>query len=98
VLPARLARDAGRLDALGRRAPGVMAARLGEARTGLSGTAASLAALAPQATLDRGYAIVRRTGDGVIVRDPVEAPSGTLLRLRVARGELDATAGSGEPS
>ena len=47
---------------------------------------------APQATLDRGYAIVRRAGDGAIVRDPAEAPAGTRLALRVARGELPATA------
>ena len=47
---------------------------------------------APQATLDRGYAIVRRADDGAIVRDPAEAPAGTRLALRVARGELPATA------
>ena len=54
--------------------------------------AAALAVLAPQATLDRGYAIVHRAGDGAIVRDPAEAPAGTRLALRVARGELPATA------
>jgi hypothetical protein len=30
--------------------------------------------------------------DGAIVRDPAEAPAGTGLRLRVATGELPATA------
>ena len=54
---------------------------------------AALAVLGPQATLDRGYAIVRRSRDDGIVRDPADAPAGTPLRLRVARGELPATAG-----
>ena len=54
--------------------------------------AAALAVLGPQATLDRGYAIVRRADDGRIVRDPADAPPGTRLAFRVARGELPATA------
>jgi exodeoxyribonuclease VII large subunit len=62
------------------------------ARGALTTAAASLAVLGPQATLDRGYAIVRRRPDGAIVRDPTEAPAGTPLSLRVARGELPATA------
>jgi exodeoxyribonuclease VII large subunit len=48
--------------------------------------------LGPQATLDRGYAIVRRADDERIVRDPIDAPGGTRLRLRVAHGDLPATA------
>jgi hypothetical protein len=35
---------------------------------------------------------VRRAADGAIVRDPAEAPGGTPLALRVAAGELPATA------
>ena len=53
--------------------------------------AAALAVLGPQATLERGYAIVRRAADGAIVRDPAEAPAGTRLAIRLARGELRAT-------
>ena len=49
------------------------------------------AVLGPQATLDRGYAIVRRADDARIVRDPADAPAGTRLALRVARGDLPAT-------
>ncbi len=63
-------------------------ARLGAARTALERSAAALAALGPQATLARGYAIVRRDRDGSVVRDPAEAPPGDLLAIRVARGEL----------
>jgi exodeoxyribonuclease VII large subunit len=47
-------------------------------------------ALGPQATLDRGYAIVRRSGDGAVVRGPEDAPVGGLLAVRVARGEFSA--------
>ena len=46
------------------------------------------AVLGPQATLDRGYAIVRRADDGRIVRDPPMRAPGTRLALRVAHGEL----------
>ena len=42
-------------------------------------------------TLERGYAIVRRGPDGAIVRDPHDAPAGSPLRIRVARGEIAAT-------
>ncbi|MFL5719797.1 MAG: exodeoxyribonuclease VII large subunit [Chloroflexota bacterium] len=52
-----------------------------------------IAVRGPQATRDRGYAIVRRTADGRIVRDAsVDAPAGTRLAVRVATGELPATA------
>jgi exodeoxyribonuclease VII large subunit len=66
--------------------------RVATARASLGTAAAALSVLAPQATLERGYAIVRHADDGSIVRDPAEAPAGTRLALRVARGELPATA------
>ena len=66
--------------------------RVAIARSSLGSAAAALAVLGPQATLDRGYAIVRRADDGRIVRDPADAPPGTRLALRVAKGELPATA------
>jgi len=66
--------------------------RLAAARAGLDATRGSLAALDPGATLARGYAIVRRAVDGAIVREPGQAPAGTALRLRVARGEIAARA------
>ncbi len=67
-----------------------VAAVVGTDRARLDATRGSLAALAPDATLARGYAIVRRAADGAVVRDPAEAPVGTALRLRVARGEIAA--------
>ena len=61
------------------------------ARAGLETATAALDVLAPQRTLERGYAIVRRSADGTIVRDPREAPAGTRLAVRVAAGDLPAT-------
>ena len=91
TLPGRLARDRVRLERSDVLDP-LAVRRVAIARASLGAAAAALAVLAPQATLDRGYAIVRRVDDGSIVRDPAEAPAGTRLALRVARGELPATA------
>jgi exodeoxyribonuclease VII large subunit len=71
--------------------PRLITERVGRARASLDAAASALAVLDPQATLDRGYAIVRRTTDGAIVRAPAEAQPGTPLRIRVSGGELDAT-------
>ena len=67
------------------------AARVARARAALDATASALAALGPQATLERGYAIARRRSDDGIVRDPAEAPAGTGLRVTLAGGDLAAT-------
>ena len=91
TLPGRLGRDRGRLERSGV-LNSLAVRRTAAARASLGSAGAALAVLAPQATLDRGYAIVHRAGDGAIVRDPAEAPAGTRLALRVARGELPATA------
>jgi exodeoxyribonuclease VII large subunit len=64
----------------------------------LAAAGATLGALGPGATLERGYAIVRRTADDVIVRDPSEAATGTLLNVRVAKGEFPATSGPTPPA
>jgi exodeoxyribonuclease VII large subunit len=91
ILPGRLARDRARLVRAGVLGP-LAARRVASARGSLGAAGAALSVLGPQATLDRGYAIVRRAGDGAIVRDPTEAPPGSRLALRVAGGELPATA------
>jgi exodeoxyribonuclease VII large subunit len=89
--PLRLVRESERLDRASRVLPLHAGARLGSARAALESGAASLSALGPQATLARGYAIVRRRRDGQIVRDPADAPAGERLSVRVARGEIPAT-------
>lgn len=91
TLPGRLAGDRARLarsDVMDT----LVGRRLTQARSALGRAGAALAVLGPQATLERGYAIVRRTTDASIVRDPADAPPGSKLVLRVARGELPATA------
>ena len=79
------------LDAAAATVPQIATARLRAARLGLDTASAALAVLDPQATLDRGYAIVRRADDERIVRSPAEAPPSTRLSVRVAHGELAAT-------
>jgi exodeoxyribonuclease VII large subunit len=56
-------------------------------------TRARVRALSPAATLERGYAVVQRL-DGIVVRSPDDAPPGTGLRVRLARGEITATVDS----
>jgi exodeoxyribonuclease VII large subunit len=92
AIATRLADDRNRLRRADEALPRLVAGRLAAARGGVDTAAAALAVLGPQATLERGYAIVRLADGGAIVRDPVEAPSGTRLAVRVARGELGATA------
>ncbi len=91
ILHARLAGERGRVDQAGRLLPVVAGARLARGRSALETAGAALAVLGPQATLDRGYAIVRRSGDGAVIRHPMEAPGGTLLAIRLASGDLSAT-------
>jgi exodeoxyribonuclease VII large subunit len=56
----------------------------------LQHTRARVLALSPQATLDRGYAVVQ-TPDGSVVRDASDVVLGEALRLRLAKGELRVT-------
>ncbi|WP_025158696.1 exodeoxyribonuclease VII large subunit [Leifsonia aquatica] len=56
-----------------------------------------LRALSPQATLDRGYAIVQ-TDVGHVVSTPAEAAPGSALRVTVSGGAFAATAGEELPS
>ncbi len=51
---------------------------------------ARVRALSPQATMDRGYSIVRLS-NGDIARDASKLQAGDVLRLRLARGETNAT-------
>jgi exodeoxyribonuclease VII large subunit len=72
-------------------------AQMAALRTALAQSHGALIALGPQATLDRGYAIVRRTEDGAVVRDPADAPDGGLLAVRVAHGEFAARTEKSRP-
>jgi exodeoxyribonuclease VII large subunit len=92
ALAGRLAHDRLRLARAAETLPRLTAARVARARGELDAAAAAMAVLGPQATLERGYAIVRRAADGAIVRDPEEVGRpGTRLAIRVARGDIAAT-------
>jgi exodeoxyribonuclease VII large subunit len=65
--------------------------KLDKQSTDLSSKKTLLRSLSPQSTLDRGYAVVRDS-EGNVITDPKMAKAGTLLKLRVAKGDLDATA------
>jgi len=54
--------------------------------------AAQVRTLSPASTLERGYAVVQLADGGAVLREPSDAPKGTALRLRLAQGELAATA------
>jgi exodeoxyribonuclease VII large subunit len=53
--------------------------------------ARTLDAVSPLATLGRGFAVVKRLEDGALLRDAADAPAGTRIEARLARGRLRAT-------
>jgi exodeoxyribonuclease VII large subunit len=85
----RLTREADESAVLRTRARTRLTALLQAGRADLEHVRARVRALSPQATLDRGYAVVRRA-DGTIVRAPADAVG--PLRVRVAGGEFGAAA------
>ncbi|MEX2291284.1 MAG: exodeoxyribonuclease VII large subunit [Mycobacteriales bacterium] len=85
--------DARREDvrALHERARRCTAGQLGRAQDDLDHVRARVLALSPQATLDRGYAVVQDE-DGAVVRDADAVPPATDLQVRLAKGVLFVTA------
>jgi len=65
-------------------------ARLESARADLARTAPRLHSLSPLAVLDRGYALVRRSRDGAILREEGEVAVGESVSIRLARAVLEA--------
>ena len=63
--------------------------RLAIAQEELQQVTARVRALSPQATLDRGYAVVQ-LADGSIARDSEALKDGEKLRIRLAQGETSA--------
>jgi exodeoxyribonuclease VII large subunit len=63
--------------------------RLAIAQEELLQVTARVRALSPQATLDRGYAVVQ-LADGSIARDSAALTGGEKLRIRLAQGETSA--------
>jgi exodeoxyribonuclease VII large subunit len=85
----RIAREAQETAALRARARLRTTALVQAGRDDLGHVRARVRALSPQATLERGYAVVRTAGGGV-VREPADAVG--TLRVRVAGGEFAAEA------
>jgi len=83
------ARARERLQAQARQLSRAQSASLDERRAHVAALAAQLRAFDPQHTLERGYAIVRDAGGG-IVRDADRLVAGDRLQLRFAQGEAQA--------
>jgi len=86
---AQVGRDTAEVAALRERSRRRVGGLVDAARSDLEHVLARVRALSPQATLDRGYAVVQ-TADGQLVRAPADAVG--PLRVRVAGGEFGAVA------
>jgi exodeoxyribonuclease VII large subunit len=68
-----------------------LAQTLDREQLGLSHLRQQVRSLSPQSTLDRGYSVVR-DADGHVISDAIQVAAGTKLKIRLAKGELAATA------
>jgi exodeoxyribonuclease VII large subunit len=82
-----------RADELVRRAERALNHRLDLHRSALGGRQARLLALSPRATLERGYAIVRRREPTAVVRSVAQVHSGDEIVIQVQDGEFGAVVG-----
>ena len=69
----------------------VMKTGLQQRRQRLAGLSRALDAVSPLATLNRGYAIVKRLPDGTIVRSTDAVNMGDRIEIRVAHGRVIST-------
>jgi exodeoxyribonuclease VII large subunit len=83
----RLSGEAEQVEQQRDRARRRLTALLDAARSDVEHVRARVRTLSPQATLERGYAVVQ-LADGSVVRDPRDATG--RLRVRVARGQFEA--------
>ncbi len=86
---ARLAQQRLRLENLDQRQRRAWRQSLSLRRERLLPLVRTLNAVSPLATLERGYAIVRVEGGGIL-RDAADAKPGTLIEARLARGRIRA--------
>jgi len=84
----RLALGRRRMERADRQAIETMRLLLARRRSRYEQLAAHLKQLSPLRILDRGYAIVSREGE--ILKDAADAPAGSSVHVRLAKGELDA--------
>jgi len=88
---ARIANDRQSVDELARRAAMRVRQLIALQRGELNGATRHLAALNPQATLARGYAIVREKKSGRVVKRKSQVTGRKEIAVRVSDGEFDAT-------
>lgn len=86
---ARLSRDRQQVDELVRRIGNRVLHSSQLRRAQLGGLQAQLNALSPLATLERGYAVVRRA-DGVVVISPSQVDAGEKVLITVRDGTIEA--------
>ena len=72
------------------RAARTMTALIDSEKRELKQVRAHLRSLSPQSTLDRGYSVATLE-DGAIARDAAKIPAGAHLRVRLAKGSVEAT-------
>jgi exodeoxyribonuclease VII large subunit len=95
---ARLAAQRARLRAASRALERAARGRHDRAGARLAALAGRLESLSPLAVLSRGYALVRRSRDGEIVRRADQLTAGERISIRVAEAELDAAVEAVRPS
>ncbi|MFK8015911.1 MAG: exodeoxyribonuclease VII large subunit [Gammaproteobacteria bacterium] len=87
----RLAALSARLASAGRALDQSMTTRVRRERARLDLASRALDTMGPQATLERGYAIVTKANDGRIANDAAQLSVGDQLDIRLARGTAGAT-------
>jgi len=88
---ARVQNDRQRVDELSRRLDTRVVQLLALKRGALNGAGRHLAALNPEATLARGYAIVRDKANGQVIKSLKQVARKKQIRVRVRDGEFGAT-------
>ena len=83
------------IDGLTERASAVILRSSDRRQRDVATLAAKLTTLNPEATLKRGYAVVRVAGDGRVLTAPGQASEGELLDIRLAGGSMPAVVGDG---
>ncbi|MGI9304487.1 MAG: exodeoxyribonuclease VII large subunit [Gammaproteobacteria bacterium] len=85
-----LTRTAARRDRLEQRLISTVTQSLTQRRHRLESLARSLNTVSPLATLGRGFALVTRSDDGVLVRSSAQTRAGDDIDVRLAKGRLSA--------
>ena len=91
LMRAAIARDRAALEAPEARLPILMRVAIVRERTALQALEGQLDAMSPLKVLSRGYAIAFRASDGRAIRSADEVNAGDALRIRLGKGEVDAT-------